>query len=1183
MTATDHLTSDLKAQVLRLEDDLRGRVEADPELKARWQVEHRAALEAERSAASWQQFLDDRLVQSAVAWVLTSVFVRFCEDNALVAPVWIAGPPHRRQEALDAQLAYFRQRPEDTDREWMLQSVHHLKQLPATAALMDDRSPLWQVQPSGQAVTKLLDFWRARDDHGELIHDLRDETLSTRFLGDLYQDLSDHAKKTYALLQTPVFVEEFILDQTLEPALTERPLDGFRLIDPTCGSGHFLLGAFDRLVARWQEHDQSLSVNEVVTRALDSVYGVDVNPFAVAIARFRLTVAALHRLGRNSLENEPEWPVHVYTGDSLLFGRDQAALDGLLDPDNAAAGFAYTTEDVDTLREVLRPGTYDVVVGNPPYITVKDKTLNQRYRALYDTCKGKYALTVPFMERFFDLARPGRDESPAGWTGQITSNSFMKREFGSKLIEDFLVRKDLRLVADTSGAYIPGHGTPTVIITGRNQAPAGDTVRAVLGVRGEPARPTEATKGLVWRTLADHVDSPGYEDEWVTVTDLPRPTLNTHPWSLSGGGASDTLAAIETARAKRLRDLSYRIGVFGIGGSDESMMVSDAVAARLGLEKSLTRDLVVGDMVRDYEIRAVTPTWFPYDNMHRLLDLKNDSPWGRHLWTLRTDLGNRSTFGGGTYFSDQRPFYEWHQLPKDTGAHHLTITYAEVTTHNHFVLDRDGRVFKQTAPVIKLPETSTEADHVALIAILNSSTGCFWLKQTCHSKGHGGIGGGIASEEWEKFYQFNGTSVRDFPLPEGRPLARGRSLDRSAQRAASQTPAAIVAEGVPTASVLTHARSAYAHLRSRMIAEQEELDWEVYRLYGLTEGDLTYAGGDLPDVALGERAFEIVLARKVAAGEADTAWFDRHGSTPVTEIPERWPAAYRNLVQRRIDLIESDRSIGLLEKPEHKRRWASVPWEKQQEQALREWLLDRLEDRRYWFDNQGRPSPRSIAQLADLVARDEEVMGVLALWEGRRDVPLTTSLTRLLVDEAVPYLAAYRLKETGMRKRAAWEETWDLQRREDAGEQVGPIPVPPKYTSADFRKASWWQARGKLDVPKERFILYPDAGRATDPTALLGWAGWDHAQQALALNIIIGAREAEGVDDEQLVPLVAGLAELQPWVDQWHSDIDPTYGMPMAEFTREQLRDKSLQVGKTTEELAAWRPAPARRGRKARS
>lgn len=56
----------------------------------------------------------------------------------------------------------------------------------------------------------------------------------------------------------------------------------------------------------------------------------------------------------------------------------------------------------------------------------------------------------------------------AAGVGQITSNSFMKREFGVPLIEDFLAGKDLRLVADTSGAYIPGHGTPTVIIVGRN-------------------------------------------------------------------------------------------------------------------------------------------------------------------------------------------------------------------------------------------------------------------------------------------------------------------------------------------------------------------------------------------------------------------------------------------------------------------------------------------------------------------------------------------------------------------------------------------------------------------------------------------------------------------------------------------------------------------------------------------
>ena len=80
----------------------------------------------------------------------------------------------------------------------------------------------------------------------------------------------------------------------------------------------------------------------------------------------------------------------------------------------------------------------------------------------------------------------------------------------------------------------------------------------------------------------------------------------------------------------------------------------------------------------------------------------------------------------------------------------------------------------------------------------------------------------------------------------------------------------------------------------------------------------------------------------------------------------------------------------------------------------------------------------------------------------------------------MPFLAAYRLKDSGLRKREAWEHTWNLQRKEDGGEKVGTIPVPPKYTSADFRKQSWWQHRGKLDVPKERFILYPFANREGD-------------------------------------------------------------------------------------------------------
>ena len=65
----------------------------------------------------------------------------------------------------------------------------------------------------------------------------------------------------------------------------------------------------------------------------------------------------------------------------------------------------------------------------------------------------------------------------------------------------------------------------------------------------------------------------------------------------------------------------------------------------------------------------------------------------------------------------------------------LSITFAFVATHNHFVLDRGGKVFKQSAPVIKLPAEATEQDHLALLGVLNSSTACFWMKQVFHNKG----------------------------------------------------------------------------------------------------------------------------------------------------------------------------------------------------------------------------------------------------------------------------------------------------------------------------------------------------------------------------------------------------------------------------------------------------------------
>ncbi|MGV9720201.1 BREX-2 system adenine-specific DNA-methyltransferase PglX [Nocardia beijingensis] len=1181
------LTAALKPQLTLLVDDMRERLHADAHELENWRRTYEVAVREKRTATSWTDWSEDQLTQAAVGWLLTSVFVRFCEDNLLLGDtaVWIAGPtPLLRQRAVDAENAFYGAHQDCSYREWLEQSFDALRRNPATQALVDEHAALNIIAPSSDAVQKLLGFWRQTDDAGDLVWSLRDKSLSTRFLGDLYQELSDFAKKKYALLQTPEFVEEFILDQTLDPALRDRPLEGFKLIDPACGSGHFLLGAFSRLVERWHRHAPGIELRTRVDNALSSIYGVDLNPFAVAIAKFRLIVAAMEACEETSLVHAPKFTLNLVVGDSLLHGPEKGGKEALdfgdvaFDKDAVASGFTYSTEDARVLRRFLAPGQYDAVVGNPPYVTVSDKALNARYREKFHYCKGKYALTVPFMEEFFELAKTG---DRAGWVGQITSNSFMKREFGVPLIEEFLARKDLRVVADTSGAYLPGHGTPTVILVGRNQAAMHETVRAVLGIQGEPGAPENPSMGRVWTSLVEHVDQPGYQDQWISVTDLSRRNLDEHPWSLSGGGAVELLEAVKKAAYSTLGSMPASAGISAVTGEDDLYIIGTLRAAqRLGVME--TRQLIEGTDLRDWVEGPGSTALWTYASQLEVVPLDKLSS-RKLLTTYKPSISRRKRFGT-PMIERGLTWYEWQELYSSKIRMPLSITFAEVATHNHFVFDRGGKVFKQTAPVIKLPKGATEDDHLRLLGVLNSSTACFWLKQNCHNKGStvDDKGARTTLSAWENFFQFNATTVKDFPLPGEAPLERARDLDGLARRISAAAPAAALADAGFTPAVILASREEYGRVQARMIAEQDELDWEVYRQYGLIEEDLALPIGRAPGIALGERAFEIALARSVEAGEAETEWFTRHGSTPITEIPTHWPAEYRALVEKRLAAIESNPFIRLLEKPEYKRRWAGESWDTKLLRALKDWLLDKLEDPSLWFTSQGTPLPRSVGELAGHMEKSPEFIEALDLWAGQKDAPVTATLVKLLADEAVPYLAALRYKDSGLRKRAEWERVWDMQRDEDAGLiEATDIPVPPKYTSADFLKSSYWSHRGKLDVPKERFIAYPDAGRDTDPTPLLGWAGWNHAQQGLALATIYAWRESEGRPLASLVPLVAGIAEVLPWVRQWHSGVDPNLGVDLAEYLSNQLDEKSTAVGVPEQDLARWRPEKKTRARKA--
>ncbi len=231
-----------------------------------------------------------------------------------------------------------------------------------------------------------------------------------------------------------------------------------------------------------------------------------------------------------------------------------------------------------------------------------------------------------------------------------------------------------------------------------------------------------------------------------------------------------------------------------------------------------------------------------------------------------------------------------------------------------------------------------------------------------------------------------------------------------------------------------------------------------------------------------------------------------------------------------------------------------------------------------------------------------------------------------------------RYKTAGLRKRVEWEKTWELQRLEDrlrAGEDVDlsaydltekqkeairkwqqdvpleqraddrdldkilSIPVPPKYKSSDFIStggARYWSLRGKLDVPKERWISFPHC-EGEDGTLMICWAGYDHLQQATAIaaHYVRVKEEIGGAEDPRLIPLLACLIELLPWLKQWHNEPNPEFdGLQMGDYYEGFINEEARSLPKTTtnddgeevtttgwtiDAIKAWTP-PARKGRR---
>src|SRR5262249_7701122 len=103
-----------------------------------------------------------------------------------------------------------------------------------------------------------------------------------------------------------------------------------------------------------------------------------------------------------------------------------------------------------------------------------------------------------------------------------------------------------------------------------------------------------------------------------------------------------------------------------------------------------------------------------------------------------------------------------------------------------------------------------------------------------------------------------------------------------------------------------------------------------------------------------------------------------------------------------------------------------------------------------------------------------------------------------------------------------------------------------------------------------------------DGLPLIAWAGYDHLQlaRAIAAHYVHVQEQEGGRDDPRLVPLLACLAELLPWLKQWHNEVNAEFGYRMGDYYEGFVQDEARQMNKTVDEVRAWQPpARAARGR----
>lgn len=329
-------------------------------------------------------------------------------------------------------------------------------------------------------------------------------TIYERFLGRVVRATSCQAKiedkpdgrKAAGVYYTPQYIVDFIVANTIGELLarcrTPRDVSRLRIVDPACGSGSFLLGVYSQLIdwhVRYYSEKSKLTKRHSGDAYRDpngqvrltarlkrqilasNIFGVDLDPQAVEVTRFSLSLKALEDTRREELMEErslfnqrilPNLSDNIKCGNSLI-GNDYSA-----DVQERLAAHAF---DWDSAFPTI--DGFDAVVGNPPWGSDIDGQLDYFHRAYPSTTREHTDSFKLFIERGIRLLRPD------GFASMIVPGT-MLRQRRQKDVREFLLSEHIVALVDLGEHVFKGVVAPSCIFVVKTGAPKATHATRVL-------------------------------------------------------------------------------------------------------------------------------------------------------------------------------------------------------------------------------------------------------------------------------------------------------------------------------------------------------------------------------------------------------------------------------------------------------------------------------------------------------------------------------------------------------------------------------------------------------------------------------------------------------------------------------------------------------------------------------